>query len=292
MNDALHNARPAPPGGYRNLYATLTALLVLTTAGIFVLGRVEQKPERALPLEFRLTRLRLSNLPVSVDDVISCSCWDGPRNQAERKYRFHLVNDSDGIIDIGGGTKSQIRLIVAYPTKQMPSSLTLPRPSPSDESGRFDTPNDVDLQIANSYGITRPSHLLGANRLFGVPSNYSIWAIPPVPNKLAEIVSETRGGRRGGTFPTVVDKTHLLPGEGYRGASYGHGDWTFYIPIDRWLRSTFQMDLQPVMTDADIENHIIFVGIGVFLPKAKALADLIGFAPAPSDAALLDPSAF
>lgn len=273
----------------RTLFNGLTVLLLLGLVGLAITAVLADQP-KLLPAQFRILQSRLSNLPITVKSVISCSCWSGPRQQAERKYKFELINDGPTAVRIGGGESSQIRLIVAYPTPNLPVALTFPVPQSSDEYMRFGTPSDIDLRVATRYEDVRPSQIIRSNAVLNVPSSYSVWALPPVPNKLAE----TLGNPSAGTFPTIVDKQQLLPGEGYSSDRLGHGTWSFYVPIDAELSAAVDQlgDLELASDDSSIEGHLIFVGIGLFEPHGRSAADLLGFAPAPSDAALLDPSAF
>lgn len=286
---STQNARGASTR-YGWLYGCLAALIVVALAVIGVMALTEREVAKPLPAEFRLSRPRLSNLPVSIDQVISCSCWHGPRGQAERKYKFRVINDSGDLLNIGGGTSSQIRLLIAYPRSRHPA-MTFPRATSDDVYERFATPDDIDLRVASDVKTVQPSRLIGSNALFGVPRDYAIWALPPVPNRLAEIV-DSSGDAGNGTFPTVVDNTHLLPGAGYSSRRRGHGTWTFYVPLPPRLAKEASGPYQIVIPDSEIEKYMIFVGIGAFAPQGRTVADLLGFAPAPSDAALEDPSEF
>ena len=283
-------AATAPKSRFPDVYRLLATLIVCGAAVTAALDLAERRqPE--LPLVFRISESKLSRLPIAISSVVSCSCWSGPRNQAQRKYKFYIVNDSDEVVNIGGDTSSQIRLIVAYPTTK-PPHLTFPKAGPRDVMVRAASPPDQDVQKATEFRTVRPSQIRGASKLLNVPRGYSVWALPPNPNKVLEQIGESDGRAFTGSYPTVVDKTKLLPGEGYRGNRFGHGTWTFNIPLPTELAQQFAGDIHVVRADADYEEYVIFVGIAVFERQSSDVARLLGFAPAPSDAAMLDPSAF
>lgn len=238
-----------------------------------------------LPVQFRISQLALSDLPVEISNVESCSCWDGPRSQAQRKFKFHIINRSNRLLNIGGGQESSIRLIVAYPGSKQPA-LTFPQADGGDSMGQLGSPADTLTEIATHVTAQKASRIFGANATFAVPSSYSIWALPPTPNRLAERVGV---GDRSFTYPTVVDKTTLLPGEGYQGDRLGHGVWTFYVPLNPKFAELFKGDVQLVLTPDQYENEVIFVGIAA-LEVAGSDVRMLGFAPAPSQDALAAPS--
>ena len=255
-------ANDEPKRGFVNVYRVLTAVIALGIAVIGALAIADARQDESLPPEIRFLATDLSNLPVSISDVVSCSCWHGPRNQAQRKYKFHIVNNSNVMLRIGGDETSQIRLIVAYPTEQSPP-LTFPKAGSGDETAQFVSPRRTDA-IGHLKKQVMPSRILGQNNLLGVPASYTVWALPPTPNKLAEQVSRD-GDEVNGSYPTVVDKTNLLPGEGYKDLRLGHGNSTFYIPIKKELADVFiDSPFQVVQSDAEFEDEVIFVGVAAF----------------------------
>jgi hypothetical protein len=275
---------------HKVMYRALSALTLLLLAAVAVIASASGHEDKVLPVQFRLFQTRLSELPVRIDEVQSCSCWRGPRDQAQRKYKFRIENESDGLIDIGGGPRSAIRLLVAYPGPKAPR-LTMPVPGDDDPSVSFESPPDTPVRLAQRSSPIAPSNMVNDNRLLGVPDGYSVWALPPAPNKLAEELSVgSSAGDIVGTFPTVVDRTHLLPGESYAGDRIGHGTWTFYIPLPhRLAESLSDAPYDLILERETYERHVIFIGIAVFEVTGQSDVDIIGFAPAPSDDALLDP---
>ena len=265
-------------------FRLLTGLILVTIAAVFVGRAVEDQDDPILPIEFRIPQKQLSGLPVRIDQIQSCSCWFGPRDQAQRKYKFRVVNNSDRVVSIGGGLRSAIRLIVAYPHHREPR-VTMPAPSSDSILRRFESPPDLDIPVSNKLTRVRASEIKGANAFFGVPDDYSVWALPSSPNKLAELIGENGEG----SYPTVVDKTHLLPGEEYAGDRLGHGTWTFYIPLPHHFAKRFDPSFEPVLPRRVYERLVIFVGVAAFRREADGIADLLGFAPAPSDNALSSP---
>ena len=245
--------------------------------------------EKPLPLEFGLERARLSHLPVAVDSAVSCSCWTGPRGQVQRKYKFRIINNSDSVLQIGGGTTSQIRLLVAYPGRTHPP-MSLPVAAPDDEYDRFGAPGGTDLRIAThvTTGATEPSQ----GRKRAVRRARALLDLDAAAS--AEQARRDAGNRRLGhrDFPDCGRKTRLLPGEGYSSPKIGHGSWTFYVPLPKPIAGITTAPLVPVAPDADIERYVIFVGIGIFTREGRNVADLLGFVPSPPDSGLLDPSEF
>ncbi len=283
MTETVHPHRPSVA------YPILATLIVGLLAAMIV-ARLQHEPGRALPREFRLSAPRLSGLPVRIDRVQSCSCWHGPRNQAQRKFKLRVANDWDRVLNISGGSRSALRLIVAYPGTKKPS-LTFPQSADDDELANLDTPDDFPVPIAKRVRRVNASRIDAShNELFGVPTDYTLWALPPTPNKLAEPVETyAKGTLINGSFPTVVDKTVLLPGEQYHSMQLGHGVWTFYIPIEPSFARIFKGEFQVLPSREEYEKEVIFVGIGAFHVVKSELVELLGFAPAPADDELLDP---
>lgn len=276
----LDRLRERPTQSFR----LLTGLILVAIVAVFAVRAVEAEDDPVLPIEFRLEKKKLSGLPVRIDEIQSCSCWFGPRDQAQRKYKFRVVNNTDRVVDIGGGTGSAIRLIVAYPNHKKPR-LTMPTPTSDMIPHRFGSPPDINIPVSDEIARVRASEIKDTNAFFGVPEGYSVWALPPSPNKLAELID---GGE--GSYPTVVDKTHLLPGEEYSGDRLGHGTWTFYIPLPHRFAKLFEPAVEPILPRRVYERHVIFIGVAAFRRESDDIADLLGFAPAPSDDALAFPS--
>jgi hypothetical protein len=270
-------------GGGRAAYPLLCIAIIVALVAVILVDVRDGHSASALPVDFRITQTRLSGLPVQIWDVESCSCWSGPRNQAQRKYKFRVLNQTSELINIGGGVRSAIRLIVAYPRSVTPH-VTLPKPEHSDKFAEFQTPAGKDTEVASHVETVRPSEIHESNALLAVPRMYRVWALPPAPNEVAEEVTEGIG-----TFPTEVGKEWLLPGEAYSDTKVGYGDWTFYIPIKRQFQEILEEQPKPVLTPADYESEVIFVGIGVFRFIGGEVK-LLGFAPAPSENALLEDS--
>lgn len=263
-----------------------TTLAIVAASIIFVLMALgdEAPVSRELPVEFRTPTQRLSGLEVGVSNLRSCSCWDGPRDQAERKFKFKLVNHGSRYLNVGGGPKSAVRLIVAYPRPERPL-LTVPVRSKGDVSLLLGSPDDRETRIAQKHVALRASRWADSNQLLSVPANYTVWAIPPNANGLAE--PKTDGLF---TYPTEVDKPRLLPHSSYSDTRLGHGTWTFYIPLDPpfWRKFSGEMGDQ-ILPREEYEPHVIIVGIAVFAVNDDDVVDPIGFAPAPSDDQLSSP---
>ncbi|HXQ88486.1 MAG TPA: hypothetical protein VN733_02505 [Solirubrobacterales bacterium] len=270
----------------RLTFGFISALILLAMVAVVVAEIAEDEPGSVLPIEFRLVEPRLSNLPVRIDRIRSCSCWHGPRDQAQRKYKFRVVNNTDRIINVGGGSQSMIRLIVAYPNQREPR-LTVPAPSDGMPLGNFESPPDIQIPVTRKIVRVRPSEIRGANEFFGVPDSYSVWALPAAPNKIAEEFDPPLG-----SYPTVVDKTYILPGEEYASDRLGHGTWTFYIPLPHRFAASLELgeDTEPILDREVYERYVIFVGIAALAPAASERGKLLGFAPAPSENALAFPS--
>lgn len=276
---ALDRIRRDPEAAFR----WLSALVLVAVLSLLAAKGLEDEEVPPLPIEFRLEEPKLSNLPVRIDRIRSCSCWHGPRDQAQRKYKFRVVNETDQMIDIGGGPRSVLRLIVAYPNRREPR-MTMPAPADYQEVRQLQSPPDLRIPVSGEIAQVRPNRIRGSNAFFGVPRGHSLWALPPSPNKLVEMM-----GSEEASFPTVVDTSRLLPGEEYQGDRLGHGTWTFYIPLPHRFAQSFATVAEPVLPREVYERHVIFVGIAALMPGADGVR-LLGFAPAPSENALASPS--
>ena len=288
----------------RWLFPGLTIFIVGMLIGVLVLGVVTVTSKPVLPIEFRLEEPELSNLPVEFSNIRSCSCWHGPRDEAERKYKFRVVNHTREVINIGGGVSSQIRLIVAYPKQRKPM-ITMPASGPIVAETQLGSPRGELTPIVERIVDVKPNLIRGANQFFGVPNNYRVWGLPATPNKVAEIFEPgrmiatssayTMYRSQSGTasYPTEVEQTDLLPGEEYASHELGHGTWSFYIPIPHHFAERFESDtekeFEPILRRQEYEKYVIFVGVAAMEVLPGGRVHLLGFAPAPSENALVNP---
>jgi hypothetical protein len=290
----------------RWLFPILSVLIAGLLTSVFLLGVVSATSKPPLPVEFRLIRPKLSGLPVEFSDIRSCSCWHGPRDEAQRKYKFRVVNRTDKVLNIGGGVGSVIRLIVAYPRQRHPV-VTMPASGPIIAEAVLGSPPHEFTPITDHIVQVKPDLIRGANDFFGVPSNYRVWALPASPNKVAEvfrtgqsgtapleIVEMLENGSGHPSYPTEVGHTELLPGEEYAGHTRGHGTWSFYIPIPRSFAEAFEhapgeLEWEPVFNRQTYERYVIFVGVAAMEVGPESRVHLLGFAPAPSENALVNP---
>lgn len=139
---------------------------------------------------FRVDMQPLNDLPVEVSEVINCNCWDGPHRQAERKFKFRISNRSESALRIGGGERSQVRLIVAYPEYKI-ETLVFPDGS-AGTSSQGSLPARGQEVTDASYEL-EPTRLVGhAHDLFGLPPGWNIYALPPLPNAVTYRKSDGR----------------------------------------------------------------------------------------------------
>jgi hypothetical protein len=286
------------------LFPGLSIFIVGMLTGVLVLGVTTVTSKPVLPIEFRLEEPELSNLPVEFSNIRSCSCWHGPRDEAQRKYKFRVVNHSHEVINIGGGVNSQIRLIVAYPKWRKPM-ITMPASGPIIAETQLGSPRDELTPITERIVAVKPNLIDGANQFFGVPSDYRVWGLPATPNKVAEIFepgqmtatssaySMYRSKSGTASYPTEVEQTELLPGEEYASRRLGHGTWSFYIPIPHHFAERFESDteqeFEPILRRQEFEKYVIFVGVAAMEVFPGGRVRLLGFAPAPSENALVNP---
>lgn len=174
----------------------------------------------------------------------------------------------------------------------------MPVPSNNDVSRKMNSPRDLAVPIATKIERVKPSAIPGSERFFGVPASYSVWAIPATPNKLAEIVKPkvvytANGPYESGeaSYPTVVDKTELLPGEEYEGHTLGHGTWVFYVPLTHHFAQAVKGNgrFEFLFPRTFFEKQVIFVGVAALAPAPGGGVNLLGFGPAPSEDALAEP---
>lgn len=293
LHDLLAQTRRHP----RQTYGLLAVMILFAMLGVFVLGIADQQADPVLPIEFRLVQPTLSHLPIRIDHIRSCSCWHGPRDQAQRKYKFRVVNDTNHVINIGGGVHSAIRLIVAYPDGRRPV-ITMPTPMDNEVRRTLKSPPDIAIPITTRIEKIEPSAIPHSEAFFGVPTSYSVWAIPANPNKLAEIVNPkfvhtVNGTFEGGelSYSTAVDKTELLPGEEYEGHTLGHGTWIFYVPLTYHFAQEVKGNgrVEFIFPRTFFEKQVIFVGVAALAPVSRGGVRLLGFGPAPSENALAEP---
>lgn len=291
-------------GGW--LFPGLTLFIGVLLTVVLVLGVVATTSKPALPIEFRLIAPKLSNLPVEFSDIRSCSCWHGPRDEAQRKYKFRVVNRTNRVLDIGGGVDSVIRLIVAYPEQRKPM-VTMPASGPIMAEAQLGSPPDEMTPITDHIERVKPNLIRNENKFFGVPDDYRVWALPASPNRVAEIfgpgqvastpsrvVEMLETGSGTASYPTEVGNTELLPGEEYAGHTLGHGTWSFYIPIPPSFAEAFEHapgepEWEPVFNRQTYERYVIFVGVAAMEVGPGGGVHLLGFAPAPSENALVNP---
>jgi hypothetical protein len=281
----------------RQTFGLLTVMILIAMSGVFGLGLVDKHSDPVLPIEFRLVQPSLSHRPVRIDHIRSCSCWHGPRDQAQRKYKFRVVNGTNHLINIGGGVHSVIRLIVAYPDGRRPV-ITMPASMDNEVSRTLKSPPDIAVPITTKIEKVEPSAIPNSETFFGVPADYSVWAIPATPNKLAEIIKPkfvlTKNGTYEGgeaSYSTVVDKTELLPGEEYEGHALGHGAWIFYVPLTHRFAQQVKGNgkLEFIFPRTFFEKQVIFVGVAALAPVPSGGVKILGFGPAPSENALAEP---
>jgi hypothetical protein len=276
----------------RLIFGFMSLLILLAGTGLLAADLFGNDGAPLLPIEFRLVDPKLEKLPIRIDRVRSCSCWHGPRDNAQRKYKFRVVNESSRAIGIDGGPHSVIRLLVAYPKDWKPH-VELPDPSDSRKLAAIDNPGEVHIEISHEIRSARISRISGENAFFGVPPDFAIWALPAAPNKVAEFTHDapTSSGGVAISYPTVVDQPELLPGAEYKGDRLGHGTWTFYVPLPhRFARSLeFRGPMEPLIDHRYYEPHVIFVGVAALRVDPEGGVDLLGFGPAPSDNEFANP---
>jgi hypothetical protein len=269
----------------RLIFGSIGLLIALAVVGLLAANLIGEDDEPVLPVELRLIEPELSNRPVRIDHIESCSCWHGPRDNAQRKYKFRVVNETDRVIDIDGGPHSVIRLLVAYPENWKPH-LRLPDPSDDSMQRYVDNPGEVTVEMSDELMNAPISRIgRGGNGFLGVPPDYVVWALPALPNKVEEWI-----GPEQASYPTVVDQSELLPDEEYSGDELGHGTWTFYVPLPhRFAESLEYEGPEPIMNNEVYERHVIFVGIAALAVEPGGGAELLGFGPAPSENAFAEP---
>ena len=276
----------------RLIFGFLSVLIVLAGGGLLAATLIGEDEEPQLPIEFRLVQPELSNRKVRIDHIRSCSCWHGPRDNAQRKYKFRVINETDHVIDIDGGPHSVIRLLVAYPKDWKPH-LTLPDPSDDSMEQIIDPPGNVSAEMSDKLMSVPVSQMEGGNGFFGVPRDYAVWALPASPNKVAEWIGPRKAnGDRELSYPTVVDKPELLPDEEYKGDRLGRGTWTFYVPLPHRFAESLEFEgpFEPLIDHKVYEPHVIFVGVAALTVDPYGGVDLLGFGPAPSDNTFANPN--
>jgi hypothetical protein len=194
-------------------------------------------------------------------------------------------------LNIGGGERSSIRLIVAYPERFTPK-LTVPDEGADGKQVSVPDPPDIRVREIATLRQVKASLIPNGSETFPLPPKYRVWAIPPNPNKVVEAygtgVTSAGVPRAGVTFPTVVDQETLRPGERYGSPKLGHGDWVFYVPLDKDFASAG--DFEIVLPRPETAKHAIVLGVAIFAEtQFNGGPQLVGFAAAPPDSAALDP---
>lgn len=243
---------------------------------------------------------------VTISDVQSCGCWHGPRGMAQKKFKFRIENNSRYDINLSRGPKSNIRLLVALPTESDPT-ITIPVPDAYSAMGNYQAamPEGVPLRYTETNEEYTPPKLRGANDLFGLEDDWSVYMYPPNENKLIEDAYGI-GPSDAGTFPTYVAQDEVKAGHSYYDQDYGEGAFVFYVPITTEL---FNLVIPPedrVSTPPDDQFAVVSNGLGN-LPRrvtSKAInilgiavidprrQGLLGFAPAPTESMYSSPDEF
>jgi|GEM_PF-6758841 len=264
----------------RQFYSIASILLTLLLVSLVATIQLDTSSV-VLPTDYSFSETTLTRLPVTISSVESCGCWDGPRGQAERKFKYSISNRSSYSVNLSSGPGSNVRLIVAYPNSFTPI-VTQPISSGQSLDCTSGTPHGYLASCDPDHAQINISYLPGTNRLFAVPGNYRVWALPSVPNNQMEILCQNTP-----TYPTVVGQSELLPGKSYSDDRIGYGDWVFYIPLPRTLAKQFgPCGPEIVPGPSTIDANLEVIGIAVIVPGAG----LIGFAPVPSESLLQDPS--
>jgi hypothetical protein len=168
----------------------------------------------------------------------------------------------------------------------------MPVAAPDSQLARAESPPDIDITLTTHSRPVTAEHVELDKADLAVPASYSVWALPPTPNKLAEPQDDGASGADAVnvSYPTVVDKTRLLPGERYESSKLGHGTWTFYIPLDpQFHKSLANSPFDLVLPPDELESHVIIIGIAALRSDGRSVR-MVGFAPAPSDDALAYPN--
>jgi hypothetical protein len=270
----------------RRIFGLMSILILVAGAGLLVASLIGEEEEPMLPIEMRLIEPELSGGPVRIDHIRSCSCWHGPRDNAQRKYKFRVVNETDRVINIDGGPHSVIRLLVAYPENWKPH-LTLPDSSDPTTIQAHESPGELMIEMSDELVNVPVNRVSKDTRFFGVPPDYVIWALQASPNKVGEWINIAAGEA---SYPTVVDKPELLPDEEYEGDRIGHGTWTFYVPLPHRFAESLEAHggLEKLRDRKFYEPHVIFVGVAA-LTVVPGGVNLLGFGPAPSDNLFAEP---
>lgn len=285
--------------------AKLTALAL---AAYFVaMPRVLEGPQTSLPpvtddVVFARTH---GSEDIKISELQTCGCWSGPRGQAQKKYKFRIENRSPYRINIGGGVRSNLRLVVAFPNGSNPTTSI---PQASEESFQVTAamPAGVELLQATDSERFEPPTLDGANQTFGVDESWQIVLYPPNENRVIEDLYGATDTEIG-TFPTYVEDEWLDPGESFWDGDYGEGAWVFYVPVteelvDLVVPPSSQLtgdeigDAPRVLSAGfgsirrDVYSKAInILGVAVINPGS---GELLGFAPTPTDSMFSSPDDF
>jgi hypothetical protein len=271
--------------------ATVFAAASLTVA----CALIPAQSEGAEPLQFRRSESPLSKLPVVISDVRSCVCWSGPRDQAQKLFKMEILNQSEEVVSLTSGEKSEVRLLVGYREDFLPH-VTVP-----DENADTTTiPNGSNDFYINQVERFADAEAIPVNEdvhYFSLPPGYKVWAVPPTPNFTAE-----KYGTDKVSHATIVEQDNLVPGEQFKDARKSHGIWVFNIPLPPGFRETLLhqtggVDLrssdEPIILDRSfIRHNVAILGIAVISRTEEGAApNIVGFAPAPPDTELVTPDA-
>jgi hypothetical protein len=206
----------------------------------------------------------------------------------QKKVRLQIDNNSHLSIDIGGGTSSSLRLLVAF-AYENPVTLTLPVASSKDDTVWAQVPRERDLRQASSWETFEPTLLEDATDVLGLPEHYDVYLLPPTPHAVVELLESGDN-----TFPTYVSKTVLKPGESINeevNIEVGVDTWTFYVPYppgsEFWASSPFL----PFFEKGEWDSDFVLVGIAA-LASTSGTAELLGFVPFPSTSHWVSPMSF
>ena len=259
----------------------ITALCIVT---YWVGYRLFQDDLAALPRVLRITQTQLGNLPVRFDATVSCGCWHGPREQAQKKFKFKITNNYSKAISLDGGPNSDLRLLVAYP-KDFTPVVKMPDPNRARGVTTTSSPPNVEVDVTDDVRSVHPTEIVTDGDSFGVPTDFRLWAIPPNPNLIVEPVRS--GDDSAMTFPTYVTKHRLEPGETYFSRELATGAWVFYVPLPSAISIFFSIPVSLPMQRGEMEEHVIVVGVAVFDASTE---QMVGLAPMPSESSLSDPN--
>lgn len=217
----------------------------------------------------------------ALDDVQICSCWQGPANQAQKKVRFRITNNTDErVFRLTGGKEGSIFLLVGYDAEFQPVVTAPPKHQQNDLEGTAGTPANRTVYTSLLESVSeRPDEITNADLLedLSPPSGWRVWAIPANHNMMMESL-----GERLGTYPTFVewDDEDLHPGESYEGDELGIGVWTFYVPYPPGLDGMGDYPIPAEWASTSFtDDHYIIFGVAVVDDSGR----INGFSPTPPE---------